>query len=93
VEAIRRILRLGLPRVPAPQQTAGYRLPVPIFERFRGLQILDLEPQDGLDAPGRLPELRQTQNLQLLASIQRDGVLASCKPRHPKVRYVQKELR
>jgi hypothetical protein len=23
----------------------------PIFERFRGLQTLDLEPQDGLDAP------------------------------------------
>jgi hypothetical protein len=60
---------------------------VPIFER-RGLQTLDLEPQDRLlDAPGRLPELRQTQNLQLLAPIQRDGVLASCKPALQTVRW------
>src|SRR4029453_11325339 len=54
--------------------------PLPIFERCRGLQILGLEAQGRLDAPSRLPELRQTQNLQLLAPTQHDGVLASCKP-------------
>ena len=53
---------------------------VPTFERFRDLQILDLEPQDRLDATERLPEPRQTQNLQLTAPVQRLVVLASCKP-------------
>ena len=45
--------------------------PLPIFERCRGLQILGPELQGRLDAPSRLPELRQTQNLQLLAPIPR----------------------
>ena len=53
---------------------------MPIFERFRDLQILDLEPQDRLDAAERLPEPRPTQNLQLTGPVQRLVVLASCKP-------------
>ncbi|HEY6700187.1 MAG TPA: hypothetical protein VI137_05105, partial [Pseudolabrys sp.] len=65
--------------------------PLPIFERFRDLQILDLEPQDRLDAPERLPAPRPTQNLQLTGPMQRPVVLASCKPAIQTVRC--KELR
>jgi hypothetical protein len=64
-------------------------LQVIIFERFRGLQMLDLEQQGRLDAPSRLPELWQTHQLQSLGPTQRDGVLASCKPALQRV--LQKE--
>ena len=42
--------------------------------------MLDLEPQNRLDAAERLPEPRPTQNLQLTGPVQRLVVLASCKP-------------
>ena len=54
-----------------------------LFSSDSDLQILDLEPQDRLDAPERLPEPRPTQNLQLTGPMQRPVVLASCKARHP----------
>src|SRR4029453_15442309 len=72
----------GQKKFHAPHATTccRYRASGAICERFRGLQFLGREPPARLDAPSRLPKLRQTHNLQSLGPTQRDGVLASCEP-------------